>query len=98
MSRPYLVVARTAVFLLVSSSALAFETVDTMVWPSSGRFPAYPAEEVRPYGAYIQGGLMHDTNVLRSNANAENENIFRFGAGGFLEQRVVGRQRIRLDA
>ena len=97
MRRPYLLVSSIAC-LLTSSAALAFETVDTMVFPSSGRFPAYPAEEIRPYEVYVQGGLMHDTNVLRSNANAENENIFRFGAGGRLEQRVVGRQRIRLEA
>ena len=78
-------------------AALAFETVDTMPWASGGRFPAYPPEEIRPYEVYLQGGLMHDTNILRRNANAENENIFRFGAGGRIDQRVVGRQSVRLE-
>ena len=97
MRRPYLLAVRIAL-LLAPSTALAFETIDTMVWPSSGRFPAYPAEEVRPRELYVQGGLMHDTNIVRRNAGAESDNIFRFGAGGRVEQRVVGRQSVRLEA
>jgi hypothetical protein len=68
-----------------------------MPYPSAGRFPAYPPEEIRPYELYVEGGLMHDTNILRRNADAENENVFRYGAGGRLEQRVIGRQGIRLE-
>lgn len=97
MRRPLL--RSTLVALLFAPAAApAFDAVDTIVWPSSGRFPAYPPEESRPYEVFVEGGLMHDTNILRRNADAERENVFRFGAGGRLEQRIVGRQRIRLDA
>jgi hypothetical protein len=103
MRRPYLYYSLLLAgsFLLAPLAAHAqgplFETVDTMIYPSGGRFPAYPPEEIRPREVYIQGGLMHDTNILRRNAGAENENVFRFGAGGRVEQRVIGRQAIRLE-
>ncbi|MEA3194471.1 MAG: hypothetical protein QOD26_2804 [Betaproteobacteria bacterium] len=97
MRRPYLTLSATTLLLLAPLAALAFETIDTMPWASGGTFPAYPLEEIRPYEVYLQAGLMHDTNILRRNANAENENVFRFGAGGRVDQRVWGRQSIRLE-
>ena len=98
MSRPYLrSLLLAGSFLLAPHAALAFETVDTMPWASGGLFYGYPAEELRPTEVYAQAGLMHDTNVLRRNAGAERDNIFRFGIGGRLDQRVVGRQGLHLE-
>ncbi|OGA74379.1 MAG: hypothetical protein A3G81_14140 [Betaproteobacteria bacterium RIFCSPLOWO2_12_FULL_65_14] len=78
--------------------ALAFETVDTLPWPSSGRFPAYPAEDARPTTLWVQGGVMRDDNVLRLESGAQNETIARLGAGFRHEQRIVGRQRLAVEA
>jgi len=97
MRRPYLLAATIAFLLAPLSAALAFDTVDTMPWPSSGLFPAYPAEEVRPYEVFVEGGLMYDSNILRRNADAEHEAVQRYGAGGRIDQRVVGRQRLHLE-
>lgn len=99
MRRPFLPrLLLSGCVLLAPPAALAFETVDTLVWPSDGRFPAYPADPLHPYALYVEAGSMYDSNILRRNAGAENENIFRFGAGGRLDQRIYGRQRLRLDA
>ena len=99
MRRPYLSRLLLAGSLLLASNVTqAFETVDTLVWPSDGRFPAYPPEEIRPYSVYVQSGYMYDSNILRSDGGAEDENIFRFGAGGRVDQRIYGRQTLRLEA
>lgn len=98
MRRPYLRSLLLAGSFLLASSAGAFETVDTMPWASGGLFYGYPAEELRPYEVYAQGGLMHDTNILRRSAGAERDNIFRFGLGGRLDQRIIGRQGLHLEA
>jgi hypothetical protein len=37
-----------ALTALAPAAALAFETVDTIPWPSSGAFPAYPGTTERP--------------------------------------------------
>lgn len=97
MRRPLARTIGLALFF-APAAALPFAAVDTIAWPSSGRFPAYPPEEIRPYEVFVEGGLMHDTNILRRNAGAARENVFRFGAGGRYEQRIVGRQRVRLEA
>jgi len=100
MRRPYLVLFTTAL-LLAPTLALGqsfFETIDTMPWSEGGRFPAYAPDAVRPYEVFIEGGLMHDTNILRRNAGAENENVFRYGGGGRIDQRIVGRQSLLLEA
>jgi hypothetical protein len=80
------------------AAALAFETVDTLPYPSLGRFPAYPPEEPRPVNLFVEGGLMHDTNVLRRQGGGNYDNIMRMGAGIFYDQRVYGRQSIHLEA
>lgn len=98
MRRPYLSCLLLAGALLLAPPARAFEAIDTMIWPSDGRFPAYPPEAIHPYALFVEGGWMHDSNILRRSGEAESEDVFRLGAGGRLEQRVVGRQRIRLDA
>jgi hypothetical protein len=40
---------------------------------------------------------MHDTNILRRSTGAEYDDVSRFGGGGRLEQRIVGRQGLRLE-
>src|SRR5213075_21474 len=98
MRRPYPPCLLLAGFLVLAPfAASAFETVDTMPYASGGRFPAYAPDEIRPYELYGEAGLMHDTNILRRNAGAEYDNISRFGVGGRLEQRIVGRQGLRLE-
>ena len=99
MRRPYpLCLLLAGFFLLAPHAARAFETVDTLIWPSAGRFPAYPPEEVRPYEVFVEAGSMFDSNILRRNAGVEKDNVFRFGGGGRIDQRVVGRQMVRLEA
>src|SRR5436853_5273293 len=97
MRRPYLPVFVLA-FLAAPTAALAFETVDTMPWASGGRFPAYAPDAIPPHEVFAEAGLMHDSNILRRNAAAENENVFRYGGGGRLDQRIYGRQSLRLEA
>ena len=90
--------ALLAASLLAPAIALAFETVDTLPWPSSGRFIAYPAEAARPTDLWVQAGIMHDDNVLRLEDGGQSEQILRFGAGVRHDQRVIGRQRVILSA
>jgi len=100
MRRPYPLCLLLAGFLLLAPFAVqaqSFETVDTLPYASGGRFPAYPPDEIRPWEIYGEAGLMHDTNILRSNADAEHDTVSRFGGGGRLEQRIVGRQGLRLE-
>ena len=78
--------------------ALAFETVDTLPWPSAGRFPAYPAGEARPTDLWVQGGMMHDDNLLRRETGAENDTVLRLGGGFRHAQRVIGRQSLIVEA
>lgn len=84
--------------LLAPAVALAFETVDSLPWPSSGRFPAYPADPARPTDIWIQGGMMRDDNILRLESGGRSDTVTRVGAGFSHSQRVIGRQTVRLDA
>src|SRR5215510_5549841 len=93
------VTALAAALSLAAPTARAdFEAIDTIPWPSLGAFPAYPREEGRPIDAWVHAGVMHDSNVLRTQTNEQSDNIARFGGGMTLDQRVYGRQRVRLDA
>jgi hypothetical protein len=87
-----------ACLTLAPVAAFAFETVDALPWPSSGAFPAYRAEEIRPWGFFVQGGVMHDDNVLRLPSGERSDNILRYGAGVRAEQLVYGRQRLLVEA
>jgi hypothetical protein len=88
-----------ALLALGPSSALAFDTVDTMLWPSSsGAFPAYPLEEPRPWGLRAYAGAMYDDNVTRVQTGEQSDLITRFGVGASYAARVYGRQGVRLDA
>src|SRR5918996_174661 len=89
-------------FLLVLAaapiSAAAFEAIDTIPWPSRGVFPAYPREDDRPTDFWVQGGVRRDDNALRLETGERSDIITRLGAGIRHETRVVGRQRVRLEA
>src|ERR1051325_1159087 len=67
--------------LVAPTLALAFETVDA----------------IPPHEVFLEAGQMYDTNILRRSAGTENENVFRFGGGGRLDQRIYGRQGLRLE-
>ena len=96
--------------LLLPAYAAAFETVDSIRFPSTGLYPAYPAEPgaERPVNFFVEGGVLRDNNVARlsSSANAQttlgssqrSDVITRLGAGIRGEQRVFGRQSVRFEA
>jgi len=87
-----------ALLALGPSTALAFETVDTILWPSYGAFPAYAGDEPRPWGLRAYAGAMYDDNVTRIPVNERGDLITRFGIGGNYNARVYGRQSVLLDA
>ncbi|HYD56377.1 MAG TPA: hypothetical protein VEB41_05675 [Burkholderiales bacterium] len=105
---------QAAVVLALSAPAAAFaqlaqfEAVDTLPWPYRGSFPAYPGEQARPVEVWGQAGIARDSNVFRLSESANvgaitgragrGETIMGAAAGIRLEQRVVGRQRVRLAA
>jgi exopolysaccharide biosynthesis operon protein EpsL len=87
-------------------AAHAFEAIEDLYWPESGRFPAYPAvtdsRTVR-FNAYT--GVMRDSNVFRLSDTAnpvtvlgtgqKHDTIFRLGAGIDVDL-PVSRQRLVL--
>lgn len=85
-----------------------FDIVDSIPWPYQGRYPAYPAEPQRPTQVWVQGGLIQDNNIFRLSDNVNTQavtgnskrgdTIMRLGAGIRHEQRVVGRQSVRVAA
>jgi len=95
--------------IALPACAFAFDTVDTIVYPNTGAFQAYPVDEARgPMNFFVEGGVMRDNNVARlsSQANTQavlgssqrSDTVTRLGAGVRFDQRVIGRQRIRLEA
>jgi hypothetical protein len=84
--------------LVSAPTAFAFETVDTLPWPSRGRFPAYTADPVRPTSFWAEAGVMYDDNLLRLQNDRKTDTVGRVGVGGHYEQRIVGRERLVVDA
>lgn len=78
--------------------AHAFEAIDTLPWPTTGLFPAYPADPDLPLRVWAQAGYMYDSNVFRQSSAVQSEQIMRFGGGIRNDFRVVGRQTLRLQA
>lgn len=83
--------------LLAPAVALAFETVDSLPWPASGVFPAYPRDETRPTDFWVQAGMMRDDNILRRESVRQDDTVTRVGAGFRHDQRIVGRQRLVVE-
>jgi hypothetical protein len=79
-------------------AAFAFETVDTLPWPSTGAFPVYGGGAAYPWGFYVETGAMYDDNVLRRPADEQSDSIIRLAGGLRSLYRVYGRQRLALDA
>ena len=100
LRRPVHAAVALAFPLLVPAAAFAqsFEAVDTIPWTYGGAFPAYPAAELRPTDVYVQAGVLHDDNVFRRASDKRSETVFRSGLGIRHEQRIVGRQSLRLEA
>jgi exopolysaccharide biosynthesis operon protein EpsL len=87
----------------------AFQAIEEIQWPDSGRFPAYPQEpsDGRNVRFSVFGGAMHDSNLFRLSDGTDpltaigstkrSDTITRFGAG--LKGDIpVSRQRILLEA
>jgi exopolysaccharide biosynthesis operon protein EpsL len=103
---------QAAVALALCAPALAlaqaFEAVDTIPWPYLGGYPAYPADPLRPTRIYARAGFLTDSNLFRFSDSVDTaaftgnsrrgDTIMRAGAGIQHEQRVVGRQSVRLAA
>lgn len=98
-----------ALLVLAPDAALAFEAVDTIPYPSRGGFPeGYARDPIYPTLVWAQVGLMYDSNPfrLREGANAQallgnsdkSDTIVRYGAGVGHTARVLGRQRVNLEA
>jgi hypothetical protein len=81
-----------------SSMAFAFRAVDTLPWPSHGEFPAYPADTVGPTEVWGEAGILRDNNILRRETNRVGDTVTRVGVGLRHDQRIVGRQRLLVDA
>ena len=85
--------------VLFASPAFSFETVDTIFWPSRGRFPAaYPPEAARPTDFFVEAGVMHDDNLIRTQSIRFHDTVGRLGAGIRHLQRIIGRESLLIDA
>jgi len=76
----------------------SFEAVDTLPYPSTSVFPAYPGEPEGPRAFFAQLGMLYDNNILRRPAGVRDELVTRLGLGVRQDVRVVGRQTLRLEA
>ena len=103
-----LLAAFAATIVPLPALAQHFDAVDTIPWTSLGGFPAYPAAPVNPTEFWVQAGAVHDNNIFRFSKDANvraitgsderSDNVVRLGAGVRHEQRIFGRQRVRLEA
>jgi hypothetical protein len=85
--------------LLAAPAAQAFDSVDTLPYTFTGIYPAYSAEEIRPFSAYAEAGYEYDSNPFRfsSSLPRSSDNVLRYGGGARYNARVVGRQSILLE-
>jgi hypothetical protein len=90
--------ALAAALAALPNAAPAFEAIDTLPWPSAGSFPAYPRDADRPTDLWIQAGARREDNALRAETGEQSDTVARLGAGIRHEARVIGRQRVRLEA
>ena len=92
---------------LAPATALAFETVDEIPFPSRGGFPdAYTRDPIYPTALWAQVGIMYDTNAFRLSDQTDTrsvlgsderaDTVMRYGIGAGHVQRIYGRQSIRL--
>jgi hypothetical protein len=108
ISRWKLAVAALAALALAPAAALGFETIDGLPYPSAGAFPAYAAESGSPTRVWAQAGVMYDSNAFRLSDSTDTQAalgdsqrddfVMRYGLGIGHTARVVGRQRVNLEA
>jgi hypothetical protein len=98
-----------ALAALAPAAALAFETIETIPYPSRGGFPdAYDRDPAYPVNLWAQAGLMFDSNPFRLNDDANTravlgkderwDTVMRVGVGADYFQTIYSRQAIRLTA
>jgi hypothetical protein len=82
---------------LAPAAALAFETVDTLPYPSAGPFPAWQGDPVGPWSLSAYAGAMYDSNAFRRSSGERSDIVARYGVAGGGVTRVVGRQSVLLE-
>jgi hypothetical protein len=92
---------RSALSLLLAApaTALAFDSVDLIPYTSTGTFPAYTADDVRPLSGFAEIGVENQSNPYRlsDSRNPTSDQVVRYGGGLRYAGRVVGRQRVLLE-
>jgi hypothetical protein len=88
-----------SMLLAVPATALAFDSVDLIPYTSSGAYPAYPGDELRPLSGFVEAGVEYDSNPFRlsDSLNPSSDYVARYGGGLRYGKRVVGRQSILLE-
>jgi hypothetical protein len=93
---------RSALLLLlaVPAAAFAFESVDLIPYTTTGTFPAYPGDVVRPLSAFAEIGMEYDNNPFRlsDSLSPGSDTVLRYGGGARYAARVIGRQSVLLEA
>jgi hypothetical protein len=93
---------RSALSLLfaVPATAFAFDSVDLIPYTSTGTFPAYPGDVVRPLSAFAEIGVEYTDNPYRlsDSLSPSSDTVMRYGGGARYAARVVGRQSVLLEA
>jgi hypothetical protein len=106
MHRSILCALLLFLFAAPAAAQIGWEVVDTMPYTSTGVFPAYPGEPERPITVWAEIGIMRDDNPFRFSdavdtsriVQREADTIMRYGGGIRSDQRIVGRQRLLLEA
>src|SRR5688572_12761295 len=50
-----------SLLLVAPATAVAFDSVDLLPFPSTGAFPAYTADDLRPLSGFAEIGLQYDS-------------------------------------
>jgi hypothetical protein len=101
MSRHMRSAIRSALSMLfaVPATALAFDSVDLIPYTSSGAYPAYAGDDVRPLSGFVEAGLEYDSNPFRlsDSVASQSDYVARYGGGLRYAGLVTGRQRVLLE-
>jgi len=93
---------RSALSLLfaVPATAFAFDSVDLIPYTTTGAFPAYPGDAIRPLSGFAEIGIEQSSNPFRlsDSLSPSSDTILRYGGGARYAARVVGRQSVLLEA
>jgi hypothetical protein len=88
-----------SILFAVPATAFAFDSVDLITYTSSGAYPAYTGDDVRPLSGFAEIGIETDSNPYRlpDARGPSSDQVLRYGVGGRYAQRVYGRQGILLE-